>query len=377
MKALFRVNKLKKGAKAVLGEQERQWIQALDLTMERTSAGYGGLEVDDLSEMAENLMTIRTLHIRMNEQVRLVPVKPMHIDYIPLLARFAFDATLGHSSLQHLSIVNTTPEPFQHVLQLVSRLPKLKTLLVDNVSAAPAYNGVTANDVDLPDLVSFKLQNSPEIVVSPRSGFNFLMRTDRLVKPALTHCRVDRDFLLAVLGKQHIVDLELGTPSPPGSLDRRTLMCLYDVGAWSWDTGIYPPIEALRNLSRLGNEGATVCRSLKHLTLGGAFCVSPALFDILQEAGREPLITLKLFNAWPLRPLRPSTDPLCKEEAEAITANPSGIAPDNLLGALTRGFRVQRLELVGMGEEWDTVRESKAREVAAECERLGIGFVMR
>lgn len=371
--SMFRANKFKKTAAV----KRPDIIKTLDLTLERTSEGHGGYE-GDLRALASTLTSVKRLHVRMNEQVRLASSKPYAIDYVSLLSRFGCGGQ-GPSQLEHLSIVNTTTEPFAHVLQLLEKLPNLHTLLIDNVSSVPAHNLAPLPSISLPNLSSFTLRNAVDIVVAVQTGFGFLTRTEKLKKLSLRDARPDRDFLAHVLQQhQHrLVDLEIGTAAPAGTVDRNVLSKMHQAGTWSWDTGVYPPIEALKFSHRMGNEAAAACHSLSHLSVGGLFCVSPALLDVLQEDGRKPLTTLKLYNAWPMRPLRPTTDPLHTEEQEALAQNPSGIAPDDVLAALANGLELYRLELVGMGPEWDTTRQEKARAVQEECEQRGIAFVLR
>ena len=403
---------------------DQSLITALNIELKKPGEGFGGLDAGCFEQMRELVpkikaagsgddtakekddeqqvvmfSNVRHLRIRMNEQIRLIKRLPDSDDsYIDCLTRLVRPSPEQPSLITHLSISNTVPEPFPHVLNLISRLPKLKSLVVDNVLAVAGYDRSTINSftVNLPHLKSFTLRNSPDIGFSQHTGFSFLLRpaappaankaTERgLQKLCLRDARIDSDFLSQVLESNNhtLKHLELGSAELPSCLSREGLAHLVSNGAYSLDTGFFFPVALLQESRRMGNDAMAICRNLVTASLGGLLCISPALLDTLVELQRDNggisrLETLSLVNAWPMRPLRPNNDPDAEAEAAAIEAHPSGVAPGDVLRAVVeQGLKIKQLEVKGMGKEWDVEKQVDAKELKEACEERDIVFVQR
>lgn len=409
---------------------DQSLITTLNIELKKPGEGFGGLDGSCFEQMRELVprvkvagsgddttkevdgqqvvmfSEVRHLRIRMNEQIRLIKRLPDSDDsYIDCITRLVCPTPTQPSLLTHLSISNTVPEPFPHVLNLISRLPNLKSLVVDNVLAVPGYDRTTVNSftVNLPHLTSFTLRNSPGIGFSQHTGFSFLLRPAAppaagttsttadnaaprgLQKLCLRDARIDSDFLSQVLESNNhtLKHLELGSAELPSCLSRDGLAHLVSNGTYSLDTGFFFPVALLQELRRMGNDALAICRNLVTASLGGLLCVSPALLDTLVElqrdnGGTSRLETLSLVNAWPMRPLRPNNDPDAEAEVAAIEANPSGIAPGDVLRAVVeQGLKIKRLEVKGMGKEWDVENQVDAKKLKEACEERDIVFIQR
>lgn len=320
--------------------------------------------------MAQALPSVTRVKLGTNEQVRLNGPHSAFgqaVTYRAALAGFT-------DRLTHLAFINTTADDPACSAALATKCNELTHLLVDNVSACQNFEVPTHRQ--LPVLQSFRLRNAPSLLsIEP---FKHLLAQARLHTLQLRNVCFDPQMLFDLLAhaKDTLRHLEIGTSSPPSVIDRNMLLCEHRAGTLSLQTGFYFPLTVLQESRRVGNEAASLAPAVAELSLGGMLCVSPDLFEILLERD-QPLHTLRLFNAWPFRPSRPDDHPEAAQKKALLLQNPSGIAPEDVLEAFEDGLLLQRLELLGMGEEWNLETSEAAKQVAEECRRRKIVFVCR
>lgn len=345
-------------------------VETLDLTLDPPSENTGGLDSDDFAQM-HILKNVQHLRVRVGEGVRLLARcgTKTYYEHLGKLGR-PWKPEDRPGGVTRLSIYSPTPQPLNQCFRLASQFPNLRHLVLDNVQGPTGALPI----LTLPALQSFKLRNPVDLTFSQHSGFAFLADCTKLKSLVLQGCDFDPVFLRHVLTsrKSHLSTLELGKVLNVSSTNRWELNQAHEQGYRSLETGWHIPTYLLEDPVRIGDEAAHICRKLTTLALGGFLCISPKLLEVLSEPGRTPLHTLSLHDAGPQRPNRPDSDPSAKQEKDLLEANPSGISPDDLTHALGEGFHVPRLELRGMGHEW---QEELMHEVKAECERAGISLV--
>lgn len=349
---------------------EAKLVETLDLTLDPSSEDTGGLDSDDFTQMT-CLSSVKHLRVRISKGVRLPAVcgtKP-YSEHLGKLGR-PFKAEDPSSGISRLSIYSPIPQPLNHCFRLTSQFPHLRHLVLDNIQGPMGPSPILA----LPELQSFKLRNPVDLQFDESSGFPFLANCTKLKSLALQGCDFNKGFLRHVLTSQknNLTSLELGTMPLQTCPDRFALQRAREQGARSLDTGWHFPMYLLDDPARIGDEAVFICRNLSTLALGGPLCISPKLLDILSESDRRPLHTLSLHDVGRLRPTRPDGDASSSREKELLESHPSGISPQDVLDALKRGFQVARLELRGMGHEW---QEDPAQQVKVECDEMGISLV--
>jgi hypothetical protein len=363
---LLKGNRFKKTPAVV----DAKLIHTLDVNLDPPTEASGGLDGDDLEQMAI-LTGVKHLRVRVGKDVRLKKMcgGKFYVDHLANLARL--DGT-GPSSIERLQVSSYMPQGLDDCLELASALPNLRHLSLDSIK--PPRN---LRNPSLPHLRSFKLRSPEEITFNP-SLFSFLVTKCQAISAlSITGIHFDADFLKLVL-RTHTNTLkvvELGTAGHQSCIGRMELAWGHHLGQVSVDTGIFLPIEMLENTERVGDIAAEVCSDLTTLSVGGPLSTSTKLLNILSDPARPQLNTLRLHDAGPLRAVRPGSDPSASREKELVEEHPSGISPQDVLDAFEDGFFVQRLEVRGMGAEWDFSHEENARKVAEECEKRGIAFV--
>lgn len=345
-------------------------MRTLDLSLDPPTEDMGGLDSTDFEQM-RTLSRIKHLRVRVGKGVRLPKICGTRT-YIEHLASLDHDWEGG---ICQLSIYSQIPQPINHCLQLANQFTNLQLLALDNVLDITADLAA----VSMPNLQSFKLRNPVNLKFDSLSGFSFLLDCSRLKSLAILGCQFDSAFLRDVLVacKDQLVCLELGTTGREACLDRTTLAKARRAGEHSLETGWHIPLSLLDEPERIGDMAARVCTKLNSLSLGGLLCLSPELLNILRDESRPKLHVLSLHAAGPQRPTRPSDDSQAREEQAVLAKRPAGISPQELSDALISGLTVRRLELRGMGSEWDFRIHEPAQAVKDKCSELGIELIWR
>lgn len=275
------------------------------------------------------------------------------------------------SQITRLSIYSPMPQKTHDCLLLAAQFPQLQRFVLDNVK--PPLRPFTPPS--LPNLQYFTVRNATNVTFNLLNGFGFLVGCKELWGLSLQGLDLDNDFLRQVLTthKDHLTTLEIGMPVLETCFNRIDLAEAQQAGLRSLDTGWYIPMEMLEDSTRIGDEAAELCTYVTQLSLGGLMCVSPELLRILSD--REPLNTLRLHDAGPQRPHRPSDDPDAAREQALIQTHPAGISPQDMLDALEDGFKVRTLDIRGMGHEWDFRSQELAVKVKERCVELGISLI--
>lgn len=378
LKGLLRSNKFKKTPAVV----DPAVITTLNIDLERTGEAYGGLGEAELIDMADTLHHVQHLRVSCNEQVRLIgrPSKISQDTYLKLLSRFGLQHADCPAALTRLSLTNVYPEPFANVLLMLVALPFLQHVSVDNVWPRVAGAGEELQQyVKLADLQSFTVRNSSNISISAQEGFHFLNTSVKaLTKLVLRDCHIETALVRSILQKHAdtLEHLELCLAGLPSTPSRFYIEQYAEQGTWSYDTGGHMPLSLLQDTNRVGDDAARLCKRLTYLAAGGLNCISPALLDNLLANADIKLHTLRLVNAWPLRPTRPQHDSASAQERQLTEDNPSGVSPAETLESIEEGLKISRLELQNMGPEWNLTTEEDAKAVRTACEKVGIQFVV-
>lgn len=342
----------------------------MDITLVPPSDDSGGLDANDLAQM-QGLSNVKHIRVRVNKGVRLLApcgTEP-YFRHLGRLGRpLKTDDPL--SGVLKLSLYSPIPQPLNHCFWLASTFPNIRHLILDNILSLQG----PVPPLSLPNLASFKLRNPVNIKIDARNGFSFLADLPKLENLALRGCDFDVKFLQHVLQslRKTLKTLELATKPLESCPDRCELLEAQQRGARSLETGWHVPIQVLGDPARVGDIAALICSEVTTLALGGPLSISPKLLQILSQHCRKPLRVLALHDVGPLRPTRPDDHPEAAMEKELIQQNSSGISPQDVLHAFKDGFHIPRLELRGMGHEW---QEPTAQVVKEECIRRGISLI--
>lgn len=354
------------------GNLDANLISCLSLRLTNLEGEYAGIQPANIAEMARMLPRVTNIKLTTDSRVRLYDQfnRPGNLGeiYIHSLRGFA-------DRLTHLAVRHATVEQAFFSIYVMSWCKHLTHLLLDNVLDSHALH--FRSDV-LPALESFRLRNAPSVIGN--GLLSRVMSRARLCTLQLRDVGWEEMaiFILLATSQETLKQLDFGSTSTPGVIDPTLLQPGYRrreiMSSLSLATTYYHPLSILRQPITVGNEVASRASNLTKLSLGGMFCVTPALFKVL-IARERPLDTLTLYNAWPIRLSRPDDHPDAAEEKELLLRYPIGIAPEDVLEALKAGLNLRRLEMLDMGDEWDLEVSQSAKQVAQECERRGIALV--